>query len=344
MGNSEPGQRGLKAPFPFFGGKATQASLIWDRLGDVHNFVEPFFGSGAVLLARPDCHGWWVRIETVNDKDGFICNFYRALQADPGGVQKYADWPALEPDLHARHSWLVGQKDSLQCRLEGNPDYYDVKIAGWWVWGMALWIGGGFCSGDGPWRVVEGEDGIRQLLRSGDPGQGVNRQLIHLGDAGNGIHRKGIAAEGGSGLLSYFEQLAFRLKRVRVACGDWTRVCGPSPTFSQGLTGVFLDPPYSHATGRVSDLYREEKAVNHDVLAWALELGQHPLMRIALCGYDGEGYDVLEEYGWTCHSWEAHGGYANQGNGSGKQNKLREKIWFSPKCLPPQQPQLDLWA
>lgn len=53
----------LKAPFPWFGGKSLAASLIWERLGDVPNYVEPFFGSGAVLLARPHEPG----IETIND-------------------------------------------------------------------------------------------------------------------------------------------------------------------------------------------------------------------------------------------------------------------------------------
>ena len=43
----------LKAPFPWFGGKSRVADIVWDRFGDVANYVEPFFGSGAVLLG---CH------------------------------------------------------------------------------------------------------------------------------------------------------------------------------------------------------------------------------------------------------------------------------------------------
>ena len=42
----------LKAPFPWFGGKSRVADIVWDRFGKVDNYVEPFFGSGAVLLAR----------------------------------------------------------------------------------------------------------------------------------------------------------------------------------------------------------------------------------------------------------------------------------------------------
>lgn len=43
----------LKAPFPWFGGKSRAADLVWSRFGDVQNYVEPFAGSLAVLLARP---------------------------------------------------------------------------------------------------------------------------------------------------------------------------------------------------------------------------------------------------------------------------------------------------
>ena len=62
----------LKAPFPYFGGKSRVADIVWSRFGDVRNYVEPFFGSGAVLLARPPEHfeGDTQRIETANDING----------------------------------------------------------------------------------------------------------------------------------------------------------------------------------------------------------------------------------------------------------------------------------
>ena len=83
----------------------------------------------------------------------------------------------------------MGVKDTLAPHLEGDPDWYDAKIAGWWVWGIACWIGSGWCSGKGPWQVVEAEDGSRQLVHLGNAGQGVNRKLVHLGDAGRGVNR-----------------------------------------------------------------------------------------------------------------------------------------------------------
>ena len=90
----------MKAPFPWFGGKSRCADIVWARFGDVKNYVEPFFGSGAVLLARPERHSG--STETVNDIDGYVVNFWRAIQADPETVAEYADWPVFECDLHAR--------------------------------------------------------------------------------------------------------------------------------------------------------------------------------------------------------------------------------------------------
>jgi len=339
----------LKSPFPYFGGKSKIAPLVWERFGRVENYVEPFFGSGAVLLARPDDP----TTETVNDKDGLLSNFWRAVKSNPEAVAHHADWPVNENDLHARHAWLVGVKDSLQARLEGDPEYSDAKIAGWWVWGMSAWIGSGFCSGNGPWRIAD-VDGVRQLVHLGTDGQGVNRKLVHLGDEGRGVNRKrdGIerkrpviaGAAGGSvlpvngALFDFFGQLSERLRNVRVCCGDWSRVCGPSVTCKHGMTAVFLDPPYSSESGRDGRLYREDcMKVAHAVRQWAIANGDNPLMRIALCGYEGE--HTLPDT-WDCMAWnagEGFGGQAVERSGNGK----RERIWFSPACAQPQ-PELAL--
>ena len=46
----------LKSPFPYAGGKSRVSGLVWPRFGDVPNYVEPFAGSIAMLLARPTDH------------------------------------------------------------------------------------------------------------------------------------------------------------------------------------------------------------------------------------------------------------------------------------------------
>jgi hypothetical protein len=349
--------------------------MVWPRFGDVPNFCEPFFGSGAVLLGRPDWDPDLRRLETVNDLDGYVSNFWRSLATDPECTAHYADWPVNENDLHARHIWLLNQKEALVARLEGDPDFCDPKIAGWWVWGLCCWIGSGWCSGEGPWQSVEGvmtrtdEPGAkRQLVHLGNAGRGVNRKCVHLSNAGRGVNRKRVLITNDAvgvannepgvplvneqgvplvkdGLYAWFDALSARLARVRVCCGDWSRVCGPTPTVKQGLTGVFLDPPYSAEAGRCGTLYtQEDLSVAHDVRRWCLEWGDDPRLRIALCGYAGEAHEELEAAGWECVAWKAAGGYGSQGEEAGRVNSTRERIWFSPHCLPalPDQGVLDL--
>ena len=330
--------RKLQAPFPWFGGKSQVAHIVWERFGNVPNYVEPFFGSGAVLLNRPHEPG----CETINDADGFVANFWRAVQADPEQVARYADWPVNENDLHARHAWLVQRRDTLTRKLEGDPDFYDAKIAGWWCWGLCCWIGGGWCSGKGSRRVVDGE-----LVKIDGKGPGVDRQRVHLGDKGQGVNRQRVDLGKGRGVTrkrelihDWMVALSNRLRYVRVCCGDWSRVCGETPTVHNGVTGVLLDPPYADTAGR-SEVYSvDDTQVAHAVREWAIERGDDPRMRIALCGYEGE--HVMPD-SWECVAWKARGGYGLQGNNRGRVNAGRERIWFSPHCLKPGREAL-LWT
>ena len=259
-----------------------------------------------------------------------VANFWRALQSDADEVARWADWPVNENDLHARHQWLVRQRDWLTDALDADPDYFHAKIAGWWVWGLCQWIGQGWCLAN-----------HRQRPHLGNAGRGIHRQLPHLGCAGRGIHRQrphlGDAGRGiDVDLLRWFAQ---RLRSVRVCCGDWSRVCGPTPTVTQGLTGVFLDPPYT-LSERDENLYVEDRDVAAHVCQWAIERGNDPRMRIVLCGYDGE-HEMPET--WTAYAWKARGGYGLQGNGRGRDNASRERLWFSPHCQPVEDRQLMLW-
>ena len=203
------------------------------------------------------------------------------------------------------------------------------------------WIGSGWCSGKGPWWVNDagqlvhlgntGQGVNRQLVHLGDHGRGVNRQRVHLGDNGQGVNRKRESLQG------WFSALSARLRDVRVCSGDWSRVCGPSVTWKHGLTGVFLDPPYADTAGRTSELYRQDdERVAHDVRAWALANGENPLLRIALCGYDGE-HEMPDT--WAVHEWSAGSGFGGQAE-ERTENGRRERIWFSPTCLSARQASL----
>lgn len=294
----------LKSPYPFFGGKSKVASIIWKGLGDVSNYVEPFAGSLAVLLAKPEpC-----KIETVNDIDCFITNFWRAVAKEPEKVAQFADYPVNELDLHARHRWLVSQAtDEFRIKMNTDPDYYDCKIAGWWVWGIGASI-------PGNWLQQRGLNAIPMLS-----------------SAGGGIH--GMTHE----ILDWFKMLQERTRRVRVCCGDWAKVVTPAVThknkglYPKDITGVFLDPPYDLAK-RVKKVYQEDRNIFSEVCQWAIENGDNPRMRIVLCGYEGD-HNIPDS--WQTYSWESNGGMSSQaaGDSRGRINRSSERIWFSPHCL-----------
>ena len=122
----------LKAPFPYFGGKRAVAEAVWEALGNPAHYIEPFFGSGAVLLARP---GWNPDMtETVNDKDGFLCNVWRSLQLSPDETAKWCDWPVNHADLIARRKVLLAGESMLLENLCKDDVWHDVKLAGYWIW------------------------------------------------------------------------------------------------------------------------------------------------------------------------------------------------------------------
>ena len=329
----------LTAPFPYFGGKRRAAPLVWDMLGDPGGYVEPFAGSAAVLLARPQFKGR--RVETLNDADGWLVNAWRAIRHNPEQVAAYAHGPVTEIDYHARLAWLHERRtDGLVAWLEGDPETHDAKAAGWWLYVLSCGIGDPF--GGGPWKVIDGH--LTDTRTLGDAGQGVNRELPHLGDAGQGVNRelphlsnagRGVnrglphLGDAGRGLIDYLIRLSARLSRVRITCGDWKRVVQPSvtrATAGNGTRAIFLDPPYATS----GDLYAHgdtDGTLSAEVREWAATAD--PDLKIVLCGYDGEHDDLLG-HGWSVHQSRSTtgAGYSKLGAASGQ----RERLWASPSC------------
>jgi hypothetical protein len=373
----------LKAPFIWFGGKRKVACDVWKALGDVDNYVEPFAGSLAVLLGRPIPPGSRQRLtETVNDADHYLSNFWRALAADPDEVARWSDWPVNEDDLFARHIWLVTEgRERLAKGIAADPFFFDPMIAGWWVWGINSWIGGGWCSGSGPWHLEGGEvvcgssaDGgvSRQLPHLGSGGQGVTRKrphlgnsgqgitrgLPHLGDAGQGINRKrphlGDAGRTGfwrmehrsEGIAAYFLELADRLRDVRVCTGDWSRIVTKGALTYGGTVGVFLDPPYSTEV-RTAGIYSHDGPdVALECKEWCLEHGDDKRLRIVLAGYRAEHDDDMPDT-WRRVYWTAGSAYQTSGTAGGsdgnQSNRQNEVLWLSPGCVG-DAPQLGMWS
>lgn len=304
----------LRAPFPWFGGKRRVADVMWRAFGpDVPNYIEPFGGSLAALLLRPGGAG---KIETVNDLDCDVANFWRATQSDPDAVAVAADQPVNEADLRARGKAFLATLPEHRERMLSEPDYFDARRAGLWAWAVSASIGKSW---------ARGKPSI------GHSGRGVHRLSLR----GYESTRNGSGVEFAS-IGEWMRALRDRLRPVRVLCGDWSRVVTPAVTGigntlqNMGMSpcAVFLDPTYG-ASVRTAGIYREDGPdVAVSVARWAIENGDDDRLRIAVCGYTGEHSFPRT---WVEHSRKEWGGYANASGDN--VNAHRERIWFSPHCL-----------
>ena len=224
----------LSAPFPYYGGKSRWSGEIWARFGRADVYAEPFAGSLAVLLANPSP----APREVVCDKDGLICNFWRSLKADPEATAHWADYPTIHQDLTARHKWLRRWGREHASQLVEDAEYFDAKAAGWWVWGISLWIGGGWCS--------EQKADWTQIPKNSDSsggGRGVSAQRATIPD-------KRPIVKGGGG--------AHGVSAQRLNTGQIPAVCGTGRTRravlrnSEGIPHTLAVSPIGSPPSRIA--------------------------------------------------------------------------------------------
>ena len=313
----------IKTLFPYFGGKRKVAEDVWRRLGAPKQYLEPFAGSLAMLMAKPEA----ASLEVVGDFNGFIANFWRAAKHQPDQVAYWADYPVSHIDMGARHIALMHMRDDIGAALHDPEWPGDAKAAGWWLWGQCCWIGSGWCDWSG--RIPHVSDAGRGVQASGriphvsDAGQGVQAsgQIPHVSNAG-------LMTSGGRAAYKWLHKVADRLERVRVIHGDWSRCLNHH--YGGKNTAVFLDPPYK----KYAAIYAKTGAacVATDVEAWA---AKHPHLRIALCGHVGD-YDLPE---WDAVQW-SRGSFTYGGSGT----KDVECIWYSPACHHVEKDQVDMFG
>jgi DNA adenine methylase len=306
----------LNAPFPYFGGKSKVANIVWNALGQVRHYIEPFFGSGAILLLRPD-YDQNKYIETICDKDGFIANVWRSIKFSPEKTAEYCDWPVNHADLSARRITLIKNEERLLSNLIADENWHDPILAGYWIWAASCWIGSGLTQ-------------INAIPNIGATGKGVHKlsQIPHIGTTGKGVGARN------KNIYDWFEKLSNRLRYVRVVCGDWSRVCGGNWQDNMGGVGIFFDPPYGVKANRLSKIYNVDSlTVADDVRKWAIKRANKKKYKIIIAGYFDE-HKELFDLGWKYYAWKTQGGYANIGkrNTRGKENCKKETLFFSPNC------------
>jgi hypothetical protein len=342
--------KNLKAPFPYFGGKSQIADVVWNALGQPAHYIEPFFGSGAVLLRRPNFNPA-VHTETICDKDGFVANVWRSIQYSPDETAKWCDWPVNHADLCARRKVLIKNEDRLLENLIADDMWHDPKMAGYWIWAASCWIGSGLTRPTAGPSIAHKGEGVHAIGQHskipylmGDS-KGIHtigkRPVLSYGFTGDGgVHNIGTLPQLSSGysegggihrnvnIYDWFQSLSNRLRRVRVVCGDWSRVCGGNWQASRGICGIFFDPPYG-VKDRDVGVYGKHDSIDiaAKVADWAITRADNPNYRIVIAGY--EEHRRLIELGWTAKTYKGVKGYQADGNN----NRHRETLYFSPHCI-----------
>jgi len=101
--------------FGWYGGKYSHLDWLLPLLPPCHHYCEPFAGSGAVLLNRKPSP-----IETYNDLDGEVCNFFRVLRNQKSKIAKAI---ALTPFSREEFS-IACELDPTQSNLERARRFY----------------------------------------------------------------------------------------------------------------------------------------------------------------------------------------------------------------------------
>ncbi len=282
------------------------ASYIWLKLGDVDNYIEPFFGGGSVLLGRPSWHN--PKRETVNDLNHYLINFWRAIKYNPALLAWHVYGPACTADIDAFYNYLYNLDLS---RVRRDPEFFDVKAAAYWILGMSGTIGSEFTS-------LGGDDAPNPMRRDGE-----QRQIGILG-SGQGVFRNDYRTLGD--IERYFIELQDRISGVRIFARDWKSVLTPA-VIGQGNIGIFLDPPYE-MEGR-DKLYAHDDGDNValEVAEWAVANSNYA---IVYAGYMSSKLNDIFPDSWERKGWRAQGGFANTNLKKDNLNRERETLWLSP--------------
>ena len=235
-----------------------------------------------------------------------------------------------ESELHAAHIELTNKRDMMRERVERDRNYCDIELGALWLFGICMKLGGGWCSGEGPWHAV----GDRLINTGENDGNGITRSVPCVGN-------RGVLRQNVSDLKKWMRALSNRLKDALILNGDWSRAVTPA-MMGIGTIGIMFDPPYGAEADYSCTLYtNQDSSISERIKEWCLEHGENRDMRIAYCGYAPEG-DILERHGWVVHRWKAQGGYGNQGQANREKvlesgesrpgNRYRECVYFNPTC------------
>ena len=157
----------MRTPLTYYGGKQKLAAQIVALMPSHTAYLEPFAGGAAVLFAKPRAPR-----ETLNDLDGQIIRFWRALRDRPEELAR-----AVELTPYSREEWGASREPSTDDveaarRLLVNVDQSFAQSRGSWRPGQL--------TGCGRWRPGVWENLPPRLLAAAERLRGVS---LENGDA-----------------------------------------------------------------------------------------------------------------------------------------------------------------
>ena len=111
----------MKTPLTYYGGKQKLAETIVAMIPKHRIYCEPFFGGGAVFFAKAPAE-----VETINDSNGELMNFYRVLKTNYKTLEK-----EIKCTLHSRESFQNAEV------IMNIPKMFSEVQRAWAIWTLA---------------------------------------------------------------------------------------------------------------------------------------------------------------------------------------------------------------
>lgn len=322
----------MSSIFPYFGSKEKISRLIFEYSSNIlgeppKQIVDPFCGSLGTWLDWPN-----QPIFKINDANGYIVNFWRAVKHAPNEIANAIGYPYSIVDLSAQNEAMIRDEANLLASLRADPDYYSLRHA-------VAFVRYSCCS------VMFGGFRAKASFRQRPTG------LCGVDCNPHDTMRK----------------TSKLLEKAMIFCTeDFSSVVSPAQTCWLGATLIFLDPPYDNADycydssntakgKNKRDVKKAKKAklegqalddttqgknpsIATQVLDWCIKFNDDPKRKknysggktntvVALCCYSNDNAKVLLDHGWHQMNWHQSLGFF--GANRGKDNK--ETIyWSSP--------------
>lgn len=265
----------IRAIAPWFGSKRVLAQRIVEQLGPHRSYWDPFCGSLAVLLAKPECAS-----ETVNDLHGDLINLARVVRD-----RRYG--PALYRQLRRTliHEGLFGDAES---RINGNTvevqaaDDGRLDLDRAYQFFLATWLG---------------RNGVAGTTKGSCGKQFCVRYTMRGGHQGTRFH-------------SAIESIPAWRRRLREVCilrrDSFDLI---ERIEDERATAIYVDPPY---LAKGAAYLHDFAAADHGRLAQAL--ARFRKARVVVSYYDDPRLaELYPAKRWTKLAFDVAKGLAQQG-------------------------------